>query len=92
VWLTAIVAQLYLISTWYWLSFGASIGHRGFFTVFPLLLAGAAAFTQLAVKFRRERALVATWWGLTAANAVVTVLVLTARIDPQRGYPANHGF
>lgn len=91
-WLFAIFAQFYLISTWHWLSFGASIGHRGFFTIFPLLLPGFAAFAAWADARRLSRPLVGIWWGLSAANAIVTLLLLIGYLDPGWGLPANSGF
>jgi hypothetical protein len=92
VWSAAILVQLYLVSTWYWLSFGASIGHRGFMTCMPLLLIGfAVALERMRARF--ERSVVAGLFLLAAANAVVTVLVLRHVIDPSGGgYPPNSGF
>jgi hypothetical protein len=91
-WLVALVAQLYLISTWYWLAYGASIGHRGFFTVFPLLLTGFVAFAEYARNKGWTSRFLAGMWGLTIANGVVTLLVLMRIIDRTWGYPANSGF
>jgi hypothetical protein len=79
-WVTPILIQYYLISAWYWLSYGASIGHRGFFTVFPLLLPGFATGLEWAVRKGRQRQFVAGLWALAAANAVVVLLIMLHRI------------
>jgi hypothetical protein len=92
VWLLAIAAQLYLVSTWYWLSFAASIGHRGFFPMLPLLLVGFASAVEWARTRRRSRPFVGSMWLLAGANAVVTLLVLARVIDRTWGNPPNSGF
>jgi hypothetical protein len=91
-WLVAIGAQLYLISTWYWLAYGASIGHRGFFTLFPLLLTGFVAFATWVRERGHAMLFCGGMWALTATNAVVTLLILLRVLDPTWGYPANSGF
>jgi hypothetical protein len=73
-WLIPLLVQVYLICTWYWLSYGASFGHRGFFTCFPLLLPGFVAFLDYAVQRGKERPLIVGLWGLTAVNAVLALL------------------
>lgn len=89
----AVVIQLYLLSTWYWLSLGASIGHRGFMTLLPLLLPGFATVVARASATGRERSLIAGMGVLALANAVVVVLVLLQILDPTgAGMPANAGF
>lgn len=89
----ALLVQLYLMSTWYWLSLGASIGHRGFMTVMPLLLIGLAAFAARARAAGRAGSLVAAMAVLATANAAVILLVLAQVLDPTgAGYPAHAGF
>lgn len=89
--IVAVLVQLYLLSTWYWLSLGASIGHRGFMTVMPLLLMGMAAFVERVQ--HREKALVVGMAVCALGNAVVIVLVLAHVFDPTgAGYPAHSGF
>lgn len=89
--IVAVLVQLYLLSTWYWLSLGASVGHRGFMTVMPLLLMGMAAFVERVQ--HRDKALVAGMAAFALGNAVVIVMVLTHVLDPTgAGYPAHSGF
>lgn len=91
--LIAFALQLYLLSTWYWLSFGASIGHRGFMTIMPLLLAGFAAAVERAHAAHRERPFILSMAVLAVANGVLVVLVLAHVLDPTgAGAPANSGF
>ena len=60
-----LVANTYIIASWWDWQFGASYGHRGFVDVYPILALGlAAAFTRLAVTPR-----------MRAATAAVTVLL-----------------
>lgn len=79
-WVAPMLIQFYLISAWYWLSYGASIGHRGFFTIFPLLLPGFAAALDWAVRKGKVRPYIVGLWGLTAANAVVVLLIALHKI------------
>lgn len=81
-WLVPIGIQFYLVSSWYWLSFGASVGHRGFFTILPLLAAGWVAFADACMANGRSRALVLTSGGLIVINAIVTVALMTGRLSP----------
>jgi hypothetical protein len=79
-WLVPMLIQYYLISAWYWLSYGASIGHRGFFTIFPLLLPGFAAALDWGVRKGKARQSVAALWTLTIANAAVVLLILVHKM------------
>jgi hypothetical protein len=81
-WLIGIGLQGYLAASWWFLSFGASVGHRGFFPVAPLLLGGWIAAGEWAGEKSREGLLVAAMVLLTIGNAAVTVLVMINRINP----------
>jgi hypothetical protein len=81
-WLAPMAIQFYLVASWYWLSFGASIGHRGFFPLFPLLVAGWVAAGDYAVRRGWTRALLAGLVLLTVANGIVTAMLITHRLDP----------
>jgi hypothetical protein len=81
-WVVPILIQYYLISAWYWLSYGASIGHRGFLPVFPLLLAGWVGACDWLDRRGLSRQAVAVALLLTIANGVVTAMLLTGRLDP----------
>jgi hypothetical protein len=81
-WFIAIAIQVYLTATWHFLSFGASVGHRGFFSIAPLLLAGWIVAGEWALARRRPTLLTATVALLTLGNAVITLLVMTNRINP----------
>ena len=80
--ITPMAIQFYLISAWYWLSFGTSLGGRGFFTIFPILLYGWVAAGEYFVERRRNGLLIGIAGLLTVSNAVVTLLFITGRIDP----------
>jgi hypothetical protein len=81
-WAIPIAIQFYLIASWYWLSFGASIGHRGFFTVLPLLLGGWIAAGEGLIDRGWTRALVGGAAVLVVANALVTLMLVTGRWSP----------
>jgi hypothetical protein len=82
VWCVSIAIQVYLTATWHFLSFGASVGHRGFFPIAPLLLAGWIVAGDWALARRRRALVLGSVALLTLANAVITVLVMTNRINP----------
>mgnify|MGYP001174002918 FL=1 len=75
--------QYYLIASWWAPSFGASIGHRGFITILPVLLPGLAALLEWsrARGGRVERALAALLLALIAANGVVLLMLATGRLS-----------
>jgi hypothetical protein len=81
-WVVPMAMQFYLVASWYWLSFGTSIGHRGFFPLFPLLVAGWVAAGDYAVTRGWTRALLTSLVLLTLANGVVTAMLLTRELDP----------
>jgi hypothetical protein len=81
-WMVPILIQYYLISAWFWLSYGASIGHRGFLPVFPLLLAGWVAACDWLDRRGFSGQAVAVALLLTIANGVVTAMLLTGVLDP----------
>lgn len=92
-WVVGIAAQTYLVSTWYWLSFGASVGHRGFFPIFPLLLAGFAAVAAEAERRGYMRQWIAAMAVLFAGNVAVMLMVALRILDPEgHGLPPNSGF
>lgn len=78
-WMTPVAVQFYLIASWYWLSFGASIGHRGFFTILPLLLAGWIAAGNAMAERGKSATLLGGVAALAVANAMVTALLVTGR-------------
>jgi hypothetical protein len=86
-WLVPLLIQAYLVAAWYHLSFGASFGGRGMFTIFPLLLCGFAAFVKRATELDRERPLLAGALGLTVLNAALALLFSMQRIDPYGAAP-----
>jgi hypothetical protein len=51
-----VLVQLYIISSWHWLSFGANFGHRGFMTGMLPCLIGLANFAREARPARSARA------------------------------------
>ena len=88
-WLTAIAIQSYLMASWWFLSFGASVGHRGFFPIAPLLLGGWISIGEWATATRQQKALVAAVMLLTIGNALITLLVMTNRINALGIQPAG---
>jgi hypothetical protein len=81
-WMTGIAIQAYLMASWWFASFGASVGHRGFFPLAPLLLAGWITAGEWAVARSHSKLLIAGVTLLTLGNAVITLLVMTNRINP----------
>ena len=67
------LAQYYLIASWWAHSFGTSVGHRGFFTILPIMLLGLPALLETAGKHRRK--LMALLVLLSAANVGVMFLI-----------------
>lgn len=82
-WLVPMALQFYLVVSWYWLSYGASIGHRGFFPLIPLLVAGWVAAGDYALRRGWERPLLVLMVALTLLNAVITALLVTGRLSTQ---------
>jgi hypothetical protein len=78
-WTWPIAIQFYLIASWYWLSFGASVGHRGFFTILPLLLGGWIAAGNTLVDRGKTSILLVGVAALTAANAFAILMLMTGR-------------
>lgn len=73
--LVMVLLQYYLIASWWAPSFGSSVGHRGFFTILPLLLPGLAALVQAAKERQHERAMTALLLLFCALNVVYLLLV-----------------
>jgi len=61
-----LIADTYLIASWWDWQFGASYGHRGFIDLFPLLTLGLAAFFQ--------------WSAANRARLVTTAMAVSAMI------------
>ena len=68
--------QYYLIASWWGSSFGASFGHRGFFTVFPALLPGLAALFHWLKTRHSERFQTVGWIVLGILTAINLILML----------------
>ncbi len=68
--------QYYIIASWWGASFGASFGHRGFFTVFPLLLPGFAALFDWLRRRRSQSLLKAGWIAVGILTAINLILML----------------
>jgi len=63
-----LIADTYLIASWWDWQFGASYGHRGFIDLFPLLALGLAAFFEWSAASRVR--LVSTAIAVSAMTAL----------------------
>ena len=79
--LVPVVLQYILISSWWAYSFGSSVGHRGFFTILPILLLGLASLFDAMATRGRATLMTAALFILTCLNLLL-LLLISAQIVP----------
>jgi hypothetical protein len=77
----AIFVQVYLMATWWAISFGSSFGHRGFYTLFPIFLCGLTMATKWFFERRLAPIYLMLLIALTAVNLVLIFLITTGVIS-----------
>ena len=73
--LVPVLLQYTLISSWWAYSFGSSVGHRGFFTILPILLLGLASLFDAMATRGRAMLMTAALFILTCLNLLLLLLI-----------------
>ena len=85
-----LVANTYLIASWWDWQFGGSYGHRGFVDGFPIFAIGLAGFFQWAAASATRRSLVTICATVAIALSVVQMIQYWNRVMPMSDTTWDH--